>query len=66
MNLVTMTKPKYKMMRVKCIVCGKDCAQSMHGVRDATWVDIMPRKHYINGKVCEGTWKECYPEDGIT
>lgn len=56
-----MSKPKYKMARVKCIVCGKDCAQSMHGVPNSTWTMIMPRRHYVDGKLCEGTYKECYP-----
>ena len=51
------------MMRVKCVDCGKDCARSMHGAKYSDWTMIMPRRHYVDGKVCEGTWKECYPED---
>jgi len=50
------------MERVKCIVCGKDCAISQHGAKYPDWTLVMPRRHYVDGKLCEGTFRNCEPD----
>lgn len=46
----------YKMQRVKCSVCGKDCAASLHGAK-GDWSKVMPRRHYVDKTLCKGVYK---------
>lgn len=48
-------KPKYKMERVICTVCGKNCAASLKGGK-GDWTEGYPRRHSVGLVLCEGVF----------